>query len=135
MHLYGQGFATRAEFDTAMVERAGYPMGPFTLLDLVGNDVTLAVVERMWDETRDHRDAPAPLLTQLVAAGRLGRKSGRGFYAYGPRRSDRRAGPRTVRPERAAPPRSRPRSSRRTSTRSCRWSAPGTRLPTTSTPA
>ncbi len=81
--LYGAGFCTRAELDTAMVERAGYPMGPLTLLDLVGHDVTLAVVERLWDETRDPRHAPAPILTQLVAAGRLGRKTGRGFFVHG----------------------------------------------------
>ncbi|MGI8456634.1 MAG: 3-hydroxybutyryl-CoA dehydrogenase [Propionibacteriaceae bacterium] len=81
--LYGAGFCTRAEMDTAMVERAGYPMGPLTLLDLVGHDVTLAVVERLWEETRDPRHAPAPILTQLVAAGRLGRKTGRGFFVHG----------------------------------------------------
>ncbi|MFX4273053.1 3-hydroxyacyl-CoA dehydrogenase NAD-binding domain-containing protein [Propionibacteriaceae bacterium Y1685] len=80
--LYQNGFAGRDEFDAAMVERAGYPMGPFTLLDLVGLDVTLAVVERLWDESRDRVHAPAGLLRQLVAAGFLGRKSGRGFHDY-----------------------------------------------------
>jgi 3-hydroxybutyryl-CoA dehydrogenase len=81
--LYGDGFATRDEIDAAMVQ-AGNPMGPLALMDLVGHDVTLAVLNRMYDETRDRLVAPAPLLTQLVAAGWLGRKSGRGFYSYGP---------------------------------------------------
>ena len=81
--LYGDGFATRDEIDSAMVE-AGNPMGPLTLLDLVGHDVTLAVLERMYGETKDRLVAPAPILNQLVAAGWLGRKTGRGFYAYGP---------------------------------------------------
>ncbi|HET9649436.1 MAG TPA: 3-hydroxybutyryl-CoA dehydrogenase [Microlunatus sp.] len=81
--LCGDGFAARDEIDAAMV-RAGHPMGPLALLDLVGHDVTLAVLNRMYDETRDRLVAPAPLLSQLVAAGWLGRKSGRGFYSYGP---------------------------------------------------
>lgn len=82
IRLYADGFATREQIDQAMIEQAGYPMGPLTLLDLVGNDVSLAVLERMYDETKDRTMAPAPLLTQMVTAGMLGRKSGRGFYAY-----------------------------------------------------
>jgi 3-hydroxybutyryl-CoA dehydrogenase len=81
--LYGDGFATREEIDEAMVA-AGNPMGPLALLDLVGLDVTLAVLDRMYSETRDRLVAPAPLLAQLVAAGWVGRKAGRGFYGYGP---------------------------------------------------
>ncbi len=81
--LLDGGFATREEIDTAMVE-AGNPMGPLTLLDLVGLDVSVAVLTRMYDETKDPLVAPASLLTQLVAAGWTGRKAGRGFYAYGP---------------------------------------------------
>jgi 3-hydroxybutyryl-CoA dehydrogenase len=95
--LYSAGFCTRAELDTAMVEKAGYPMGPLTLLDLVGHDVTLAVVERLWDETRDPRYAPAPILAQLVAAGRLGRKSGRGFFVHGRGRTGAEQDPELVR--------------------------------------
>ncbi len=81
--LLDGGFATREEIDSAMVE-AGNPMGPFTLLDLVGLDVTIAVLQRMYDETKDPLVAPAPLLTQLVEAGWTGRKAGHGFYSYGP---------------------------------------------------
>ena len=81
--LYGNGFAGREEIDAAMVE-AGNPMGPLTLLDLVGHDVTVAVGRRLYEETKDRLVAPAPIVTQLVEAGRLGRKTGRGFYAYGP---------------------------------------------------
>ena len=83
IRLHQDGFAGRDEIDQVMVTSAGYPMGPFALCDLVGLDVILAVVERIWDDTRDPIDAPAPLLRQLVAAGRLGRKSGVGFGASG----------------------------------------------------
>lgn len=79
--LYGQGFATREEIDEAMLA-AGMPMGPLTLTDLIGNDVSLAVMERMYSATGDGEHAPAPLLSKVVADGLLGRKSGRGFYAY-----------------------------------------------------
>jgi 3-hydroxybutyryl-CoA dehydrogenase len=81
VQLYADGFATREQIDQAMV-KAGYPMGPLTLLDLLGLDVSHAVLVRLYDETRDRLLAPAPLLTQLVTARLLGRKSGRGFYGY-----------------------------------------------------
>lgn len=90
--LYGDGFATREEIDAAMVE-AGNPMGPLALLDLVGLDVTVAVLNRMYDETKNPLVAPAPLLTQLVAAGWTGRKAGRGFYTYGPEGATDEDGP------------------------------------------
>ena len=60
----------------------GYPMGPFTLLDLVGLDTTMFVAEVMFEEFREPRYAPPPLLKRMVMAGRLGRKTGRGFYSY-----------------------------------------------------
>lgn len=84
VRLYEKGFAGRDEMDQAMVESAGYPMGPLTLLDLVGLDVSLAVTERLYDESKDRVLAPAPLLRQLVAAKFFGQKTGRGFYTYGP---------------------------------------------------
>jgi 3-hydroxybutyryl-CoA dehydrogenase len=61
---------------------AGYPMGPFTLLDFVGLDTVQRVAEVMFDEYREQRFAPPPLLRRLVLAGHLGRKSGRGFYDH-----------------------------------------------------
>jgi 3-hydroxybutyryl-CoA dehydrogenase len=74
--------AAVADIDAAMVAVAGFPMGPLTLLDLIGLDVSLDVLETMYDETRDQRFAAAPLLRRLVMAGRLGRKSGAGYYRY-----------------------------------------------------
>ncbi len=91
--LMGEGFASRGEIDAAMVDSAGYPMGPLTLLDLIGLDVAHAVLVRMYDETKDRLQAPDPLLSQLVAAGWLGRKSGRGFYSYDRNRVTSAAGP------------------------------------------
>ena len=82
VHLYENGFATREELDKAMVEQAHYPMGPLALMDMIGNDVCLAVLEKMYDETKDRVQAPAPILTRLVTAGMMGMKTGRGFYTY-----------------------------------------------------
>lgn len=82
VQLYENGFATREEIDKAMVEQAGYPMGPLALSDMIGNDVCLAVLEKMYDETKDRVQAPSPILTRLVLAGMLGMKTGKGFYTY-----------------------------------------------------
>ncbi len=79
--MYDSGHATREDIDAAM-KATGLPMGPLTLMDLIGLDVSLEVCEAIYRETRDRRHAPAPILRELVTAGRLGRKSGRGFYAY-----------------------------------------------------
>ena len=80
--MYEEGFATKEDIDAAMVNGAGYPMGPLTLSDLIGNDTMLAVADAFMAEYGDPRYAPPPLLRRMVEAGLLGRKSGRGFYAY-----------------------------------------------------
>ncbi len=77
-----RGVASIPDMDKAMVLGCGYPMGPFTLCDFVGNDTTLKIAEIMFDEYREERYAPPPLLKRLVAMGRYGRKSGKGFYDY-----------------------------------------------------
>jgi 3-hydroxybutyryl-CoA dehydrogenase len=68
--------------DTAMKEQAGFPMGPFQLLDVVGNDVSLAIQQELYAEFKEPGFAPAALLEELVAEGRLGRKTGHGFHDY-----------------------------------------------------
>jgi len=82
IRLLEMGVASKEDIDQAMKLGCGYPMGPFTLLDLVGLDTTLYVAEVMFDEFREPRLAPPPLLKRMVMAGHLGRKSGKGFYDY-----------------------------------------------------
>jgi 3-hydroxybutyryl-CoA dehydrogenase len=82
VRLLESGVASREDIDQAMKLGCGYPMGPFTLLDLVGLDTTLYVAEVMFSEFREARFAPPPLLKRMVMAGHLGRKSGKGFYDY-----------------------------------------------------
>jgi 3-hydroxybutyryl-CoA dehydrogenase len=82
IRAYEGGLATLEDIDQAMKLGCGYPMGPFTLLDLVGLDTTMFVAEVMFEEFREARYAPPPLLKRMVMAGHLGRKSGRGFYTY-----------------------------------------------------
>ena len=77
-----RGVATIADIDKAMVLGCGYPMGPFTLCDFVGLDTTLRIAEIMYEEYREERYAPPPLLKRIVALGRFGRKSGAGFYDW-----------------------------------------------------
>ena len=77
-----EGVGSVEDIDIGMQLGCGYPMGPFTLLDFVGLDTTLYIAEIMFDEYREKRFAPPPTLRQMVTAGRLGRKSGRGFYDY-----------------------------------------------------
>jgi 3-hydroxybutyryl-CoA dehydrogenase len=80
--MYESRYATREDIDAAMRLGCGLPMGPLALLDLIGVDTATTVLEAMYEATRDRLHAPAPVLKQLTAAGLLGRKSGRGFYAY-----------------------------------------------------
>src|SRR6266850_682561 len=80
--VYESGLATLEDIDAAMKLGCGYPMGPFTLLDLVGLDTAMYVAEVMFEEFREPRYAPPPLLKRMVMAGHLGRKTGRGFYTY-----------------------------------------------------
>jgi 3-hydroxybutyryl-CoA dehydrogenase len=68
--------------DCAIKEQAGFPMGPFQLLDVVGNDVSLAIQKELYGEFKEPGFAPAALLEQVVAEGRLGRKTGQGFHDY-----------------------------------------------------
>ncbi|HSJ70017.1 MAG TPA: 3-hydroxybutyryl-CoA dehydrogenase [Acidimicrobiia bacterium] len=82
IRMYEEGFATREDIDAAMVNGAGYPMGPLALSDLIGNDTMLAVSDAFMDEYSDVRYAAPPLLRRMVEAGLLGRKTGRGFYEY-----------------------------------------------------
>jgi 3-hydroxybutyryl-CoA dehydrogenase len=83
IRVYEGGLASLEDIDQAMKLGCGYPMGPFTLLDLVGLDTAMYVAEVMFDEFREARYAPPPLLKRMVMAGHLGRKTGRGFYTYG----------------------------------------------------
>ena len=75
-------YASADDIDSAMKVGCGYPMGPFELLDVVGNDVSLAIQRELYLEFREPGFAPAPLLEHLVTAGRLGRKTGKGFRDY-----------------------------------------------------
>jgi 3-hydroxybutyryl-CoA dehydrogenase len=77
-----EGVGTREDIDAGMKLGCGYPMGPFELLDFVGLDTTYYIANIMFDEFREKRFAPPPLLRRMVLAGHLGRKSGRGFYEY-----------------------------------------------------
>jgi len=76
------GLATREDIDTAIKLGLNHPMGPLTLLDFVGLDTLLFIADAMYEEYKDPRFAAPPLLRQMVLAGHLGRKSGKGFYDY-----------------------------------------------------
>ena len=79
---YGEGVASAPDIDEAMKLGCNHPIGPLALADLIGLDVVLAVMEVFHREFKDPKYRPAPLLKEMVAAGKLGRKSGRGFYTY-----------------------------------------------------
>ncbi len=80
VRLYDEDFASAEDIDTAIRLGLAHPMGPLALMDLIGLDTMLHVGEVLFAEFRDARYAPPPLLRRMVAAGRLGRKSGGGFY-------------------------------------------------------
>ena len=82
VRLLEQGVATKEGIDAAMKGGCGFPMGPFALLDLVGLDTSLAILDALYAEYRDPNYAAVPLLRRMVAAEQLGRKSGEGFYSY-----------------------------------------------------
>jgi 3-hydroxybutyryl-CoA dehydrogenase len=82
VRAYENGLGTLEDIDNGMKLGCGYPMGPFTLLDFVGLDTTYYIANIMFEEFREPAYAPPPLLKRMVLAGRLGRKSGQGFYKY-----------------------------------------------------
>jgi len=82
VRLYESGFATREDIDDGMRLGCGHPMGPLQLLDLIGLDTAMFVCEALYEEYANSDYAPPPLLRRMVAAGYLGRKTGRGFYDY-----------------------------------------------------
>jgi 3-hydroxybutyryl-CoA dehydrogenase len=82
VRLLESGVASREDIDVAMKGGCGFPMGPFALLDLVGLDTSLAILDALYDEFRDPNYSPVPLLRRMVSAELLGRKTGKGFYDY-----------------------------------------------------
>ena len=82
VRLLESGVATKEDIDSAMKGGCGFPMGPFALLDLVGLDTSLSILDALYDEFRDPNYAPVPLMRRMVTAELLGRKTNRGFYDY-----------------------------------------------------
>ncbi|MPZ68731.1 MAG: 3-hydroxyacyl-CoA dehydrogenase family protein [Actinobacteria bacterium] len=82
VRMHEEGYGTPENIDTAMKLGCAHPMGPFELMDIVGLNVTHAILTSLHEEFRERRYAPAPLLEHMVRAGYLGRKTGRGFYDY-----------------------------------------------------
>jgi 3-hydroxybutyryl-CoA dehydrogenase len=82
IRAYENGLGSLEDIDKGMTLGCGYPMGPFTLLDFVGLDTTYYIANIMFEEFREPAYAPPPLLKRMVLAGRLGKKSGQGFYKY-----------------------------------------------------
>ena len=82
VRLLENGVASRDDIDTAMKGGCNFPMGPLALLDLVGLDTSVSILDALYDEFRDPNFAPVPRLRRMVTAGHLGRKSGQGFYDY-----------------------------------------------------
>jgi 3-hydroxybutyryl-CoA dehydrogenase len=82
IRMLESGFATAEDIDAGMVHGCAHPMGPLALADLIGLDTTMAVAESMYTEFKEPLYAPPPLLSRMVEAGLLGRKTGRGFHGY-----------------------------------------------------
>lgn len=82
IRLFEGGVASKEDIDEAMKSGTGHPMGPFALLDLVGLDTSLSILDALYEEFKDPNYAAVPLLRRMVAAEQLGRKTGRGFYDY-----------------------------------------------------
>jgi 3-hydroxybutyryl-CoA dehydrogenase len=82
VYVLAEGVASADDIDAAMKAGANHPMGPLAVADLVGLDTTLAILEVLFKDTGNPKYSPCPLLRRYVAAGRLGRKSGAGFYTY-----------------------------------------------------
>jgi len=82
VRMYESGFAAKEDIDRGMVKGCAHPMGPLALADLIGLDTCIAIMEVLQEGLGDDRYAPCPLLRDLVVAGKLGRKSGSGFYEY-----------------------------------------------------
>jgi 3-hydroxybutyryl-CoA dehydrogenase len=83
VRMYEEGFAGAEDIDEGMKLGCGHPMGPLTLSDMIGLDVLYAIGDSLYEEFKQTEYAPPPLLKRMVASGRIGRKSGRGFYEYG----------------------------------------------------
>ena len=82
VRMYEEGFATAEDIDEGMKLGCGHPMGPLTLADFIGLDVLYAIGDSLYEEFKQTEYAPPPLIKRMVATGRIGRKSGRGFYEY-----------------------------------------------------
>ena len=82
VRMLENGTASRDDIDTAMKGGCNFPMGPLALLDLVGLDTSVAILDALYDEFRDPNYSTVPLLRRMLSAGQLGRKSGKGFYDY-----------------------------------------------------
>ncbi len=82
VRMLESGYATAEDIDIGMVQGCAHPMGPLRLTDLIGLDTTKAIAESLYEEFKEPLYAPPPLLSRMVDAGLLGKKSGRGFYAY-----------------------------------------------------
>ena len=95
--MFEERYATREDLDAAMRFGCGYPMGPLALLDLIGLDTAYEILDALYRQSRDRLHAPVPVLKQMITAGLLGRKSGRGFYTYASQDSS------TVVPDAATP--------------------------------